>query len=186
MLEKKLVTLVCAVGILACGACFLPPLPQHRPPPPPPPILDLQGIQSIRVEVTNNSASRHLDPSGLAQAVANAINWRTKDHGVSAHVQKEAGDGDAVLAVTVLSETATPETTAKNSGLTRWSFLVGTSASLTKLNGQRVWHETEVDSRFNRSFAQQDPGLLWNDPSVTPWLSGALSQRVVYRMFYVH
>jgi len=35
MVEKKLLTLAGVVGILACGACFLPPLPQHEPPPPP-------------------------------------------------------------------------------------------------------------------------------------------------------
>ena len=185
MLAKKLVTLVCAAGILACGACFLPPLPQH-PPPPPPRKLDLQGIQSIRVEVTNASEFHHHDPSDLAQAVANAINWRTRETGVNAHIQKEAGDGDAVLAITVLSETATPETTPESDGSTRWSFIVETSATLTKLNGQRVWHETEVNFRVNRSFAQQDPALLWKEPTLAPWLSGALSQRVVYRMLYAH
>jgi len=58
--------------------------------PTPPRKLDLQGIQSIRVEVTNASEFHHLDPSDLAQAVANAINWRTRETGVNAHIQKEA------------------------------------------------------------------------------------------------
>ena len=185
MLEKKIVMLVCAAGILACGACFLPPLPQ-RPPPPPPPRLDLQGIQNIRVEVTNNSESHYLDSGNLAEAVANSINWRTKETGVSAHVQKEAGEGDAVLAITVLNETATPETTPKNGGATQWSFFIKTSATLTKQNGQVAWHETEAGSRFSRALAQDDPIAVWKDPSLQSGLSFALSRRMVYRMFYVH
>jgi len=182
MLEKKLVTLVCAAGILACGACFLPPLPQHRPQPPQVQ-LDLQGVQSIRVEVTNNSASHHLDSSELAQAIANSINWRTKETGVNAHVQKEAGD--AVLAIAVLSEMATPGPILANGGTVRWTFDVKTSASLTKLNGQTIWHSSEAYSRFSRRFAATDQADVWKDPMLQSWLATSLSQRLVYRMFYV-
>jgi len=182
MLEKKLVTLVCAAGILACGACFLPPLPQHRPQPPQVQ-LDLQGVQSIRVEVTNNSEPHHLDPSELAQAIANSINWRTKETGVNAHVQKEAGD--AILAITVLNESVTSETTPANGGAVRWTFEVKTSASLTKLNGQTLWHYTEADSRFSRNFALEGHADAWRDPVLQNWLLASLSQRLVYRMFYL-
>lgn len=32
--RKKLLPLAGVAGILACGACFLPPLPEHKPAPP--------------------------------------------------------------------------------------------------------------------------------------------------------
>src|ERR1035438_9069294 len=97
MLEKKLLTLACAAGILACGACFLPPLPEHHRPPPLPARLALAGIQSIRVSVTNTSESHHLDPSDLALAVTKSINELTNETGVSAYDQRYAGD--AVLEI---------------------------------------------------------------------------------------
>lgn len=49
MLEKKLLTLASAAAIVACGACFLPPLPQH-PPLPPPVRSALQSIHRVREE----------------------------------------------------------------------------------------------------------------------------------------
>jgi hypothetical protein len=186
MLEKKLVTLLCAAGILACGACFLPPLPQ-RPPPPPPPHLDLQGIQSIRVEVTNNSESHHLDPSDLAQAVANSINWQGKETRVDVHVQKEACDDDAVLAIVIVNESAAlGATAAKGDPNKEWLFEVKISATLTRKDGQVVWSETDSGPRFSRKLAQTDPAEVWNDPIVRNSLTLALGNRLVYRMLYVH
>jgi hypothetical protein len=186
MLEKKLVTLACAVGILSCGACFLPPLPQRPPPPPPLQQLDLQGIQSIRVEVTNDSESHHLDPSELAQAVANSINWRNRETGVNAHVQKEAGDGDAILAVAIVNENATSGQPAAANRDEEWFFQITATAVLTKHDGQVVWSETNGVLQFSRKFTQKDPAELWNDPIVRNWLALAVGNRVTYRMLYLH
>ena len=57
MFEKKMLTLCCAIGILAFGACFLPPLPQRQPPPPP--IRSgLRGLSNVEVAVANQSVAK--------------------------------------------------------------------------------------------------------------------------------
>jgi hypothetical protein len=177
MFEKKLLTLAAMVGILACGACFLPPLSQNEPLPPPIP-NGLDGVQSIRVEVANASPSHHLDSADLALKIAETINqqsWKTR---VNAHVRKEAGDGDAVLAVTVLSETVG---SAKPGRVT---FLLKDSATLTRLDGTLVWRETEVGNWITRNFADENAADVWKAPDLVDWVSKALSDRLVFRMLY--
>ncbi len=179
MLEKKLVTLASAAGILACGACFLPPLPQHRPPPPV--RIGIEGIQSIRVEVINASTTHRLDPAGLAQQVASTINehpWNTK---INAHVGKEDGEGDAVLEISVLSETIDAETPAKPGNV---RFVIKDSATLTRQDGALVWRETEAGSSIARNVAEGDPADAWKNPALVDGVDKALSNRLVFRMFY--
>jgi hypothetical protein len=179
MVKKKLLTLAGVVGILACGACFLPELPQHTTPPPPPVHIWLDGVQSIRVEVANASPSHHLDSAALARKIADAINeqsWKTK---VNAHVGKQAEGEDAVLAITVLSETAVP---AKSGRLT---FLIKDSATLTRLDGALVWRETEAEnwlmqSADNEGYAE----ATWKFPGFLNQVDNQLSARVVYRLLY--
>jgi hypothetical protein len=180
MVEKKLLTLAGVVGILACGACFLPPLPQHKPEPPP--IHNgLDGVQSIRVEVANASPSHHLDSADLARKIADAINeesWRTK---VNAHVGKEAEAEDAVLAITVLSETVEPATPTKTGRIT---FRVMDSATLTKPGGALVWRETEAGNWIECNVAEDNAADAWNVPGLVNGVDKALSDRLVFRMFY--
>jgi hypothetical protein len=178
--RKKLLTLAGVVGILACGACFLPPLPQHKPAPPP--IRDgLVGIQSIRVEVANTSPSQHLGSADLARKIAGAINeqsWKTK---VSAHVGKEAGGEDAVLVITVLSETVEPAESSKPGRLT---FLIKDSATLTRLDGTLVWRETETGNWITRHVDEENAADAWKDPGLVDGVDKVLSDRLVFRMFY--
>jgi hypothetical protein len=180
MVEKKLLTLAGVVGILACGACFLPPLPQHKPVPPPI-RFGLDGVQSIRVEVANASPSHHLDPAALAQKIAETINgqsWKTK---VNAHVGKEAGGEDAVLAITVLSESVEPAPAAKNG---RMTFLIKDSATLTRRDGTLVWRETEAGNWITHNVVEENAADAWKVPGVVDGVDRALSARLVFRMFY--
>jgi len=177
MVEKKLLTLAGVVGILACGACFLPPLPQHEPPPPP--VRNgFDGVHSIRVEVTNASPSHHLDRAALAQKIAETINeqsWKTK---VIAHVGKEAGDENAVLVITVLSETVV---SAKPG---RMTFLLKDSAALTRLDGTLVWRETEAGNWITRHVDEENAADAWKEPGLVNRVDKELSDRLVFRMFY--
>jgi hypothetical protein len=183
MLEKKLVTLGCAVGILACGACFLPPLPEHRPPPPPV-HLDLQGIQRIRVEVSNNSESHHLDPNALAGWIEIRINTQARGAGVKAFSQKNpaSADADGVLQVTVHSETVAPERPESTGGDEQWNVQVNVSAVLTKKNGQVVWSESDGGYRFSRRDAGVDEAGILSRPDLQNWVSLAVGRRLVFRM----
>jgi|ERR1035438_1476691 hypothetical protein len=178
MVEKKLITLACAIGILACGACFLPPLPEHRPPPPPPlpQRLALAGIQSIRVSVTNTSELHRLNPSDLARAVTKSINEQVNETGVSAYDQRYAGD--AVLEIQVLSESSKPFP----SGQKGMVFEVTISATLTRKGGDVMWRETSVAYPIACFFAQADSSDVRNEPSVRNWVMSTLSNRLVNRM----
>lgn len=179
LLKKKLLTLSGAVGILVCGACLLPPpLPPHPPPRPPVPI-GLEGIRSIRVEVANTSPLHHLDPAALAQRIADTINKQSSRMNVklNAHFGKKAGDGDAVLEFTVLSETLETVTPAKVGSIT---FRIEDSATLTRLDGALVWRETEAGSSIVHNVAEGDPSDVWKEPGLVE----ALSKRLVLHMLY--
>ena len=180
MLGRKLLTLACAVGILAFGACFGPPSDNH----PPLPRLELQGIHHIRVTAVNVSESHHLDPFDVAQAVAYRINVRSRETGARAHVEREATTVDAVFAITILRESATQILRLSASGVERWSILVNTSATLTNADGQVIWSETGVSNSFYRAFAAQDVEELWKEPTLRNGLTTELSTRLAHRIFY--
>lgn len=190
MLEKKVMTLGCAVGILACGACFLPPLPERQPPPPPV-RLDMQGIRKIRVEVSNNSESHHLDPNALGSWIEIRISAQARAAGVKAFSKKDPAstDADAVLRVTVLSETAAPERgTAEperpdSTGIDeQWNFQVNLSAVLAKKDGQVVWRESDGEYRFSKNYPPLDGAALLRHPELQNWLTLAVGRRLVARM----
>jgi hypothetical protein len=176
MVEKKLLTLACAAGILACGACFLPPLPEHQPPPLPP-RLSLQGIQSIQVSVTNASESHHLNPTDLAQSVIQSINEQATETGVSAYDQRYARD--AVLEIIVLSESATPSTTSDK----KVSFMIGITATLTRQDGAVIWRETDAKYPFSYNLTSDRSADTWQNAFLRTWLTNMLGTRLVHRMF---
>ncbi|MDR3752643.1 MAG: hypothetical protein P4K93_03385 [Terracidiphilus sp.] len=181
MLKKKLLTIAGVLAILACGACFLPPLPSHEPPPPVRNRLD--GVQNIRVEVTNASPSHHLDSADLARKVAEAINekpWKTK---IGAHVGKEAAGEDAVLFITVLSETEEPAPTAKTG---RMAFLINDSVRLMRLDGALVWQESGEENWIPYNVDAGDEADAWKIHGLVDGVEKALSDRLVSRMFYLN
>ena len=152
MLKKKLVTLACAVGILACGACFLPPLPEHLPAPPPVQ-LELQGVHRIHVVVENASPAHHLDSDKLASWIAVRAKSLGRSKKVTAFGGPSAPDQDGELKVTVLSETATPAQNAKKDGSAEWTFQVNVSAELRNTAGVSVWRENAGNAAWTRSVA---------------------------------
>ncbi len=183
MLEKKLITLGCAVGILACGACFLPPLPQHEPMPPPV-RLDLQGIRRIRVEVTNESQSHDLDPNALANWIEIRIDSQARRAGVKTFSQRDHAsvDADAVLKVAVLDESALPVRMRSNGSDEDWNFQVNISGVLTKKNGQVVWRETDGNYQFSHELTSLAAADILSQPDVRNWLTLAVGRRLVARM----
>jgi hypothetical protein len=179
MLEKKVLTLAGALGILACGACFLPPLPEHRSPLP-----QLQGVRRIRVAVAGSSASQHIDPPALAQAVAFRINLETSGTGAKAYAGDQAEGRDGILSIAVLKASATPGSASVANGLVMWSFDVTVTATFTDSGGRVVWQETDGDYCLSRALPPIDPAEMWNDPIDRNWLARAVGNRLVERMLH--
>lgn len=140
MLVKKVITLAGALGILACGACFLPP--PDRQPPPPTLRQGLQGVKFIDVIVTNLSESHHLGPDLLAIAAVARINGETRFTGIRASTGPVTVPPDAILKIDILSERATPHVRKDSGSNMNWFFEAAFSATLTNHDGQVVWQET--------------------------------------------
>jgi hypothetical protein len=181
MLEKKIVTLACAAGILACGACFLPPLPMHKPPPPAVP-PNLRGIGRIRVQVMNASPTQHLDATQLASWLANQINDRADHTTVTGFAAQQPGNEDAVLEVTILSESMTLHSAAVSIGKPTWEIQLSLTATLTRVDGQVVWRESDGNYRASRALPKEPEPDLWMEPVVYGWLIRGVGNRLVYRM----
>lgn len=196
MLEKKLLTLGCALAILACGACFLPPVheypPQPRPapplpiPPPPAPTLkvDLGATRSIRIVAQNASPSHRLDPARLSQWMAWAINNGTAHTGVTAHSTPAPIPGEAVLTVTILNENAADSRPPDAPRHQLWPVELDLSATLTRADG--VVLQQIKNASFTRSFdfPVSDPAV-WNQWSgLQHWIAFDVSNHLVYDVLY--
>lgn len=178
MLKKKLLTLACAVGILACGACFSTWGP---PTPPLAPRIKSNGVHSIDVEVTNVSESQHIDSSTLARLVAESVNGYSNDTKVKAHARHEAGTDDTVLKITILDESAARDPSrVLPSDMLPWSIDVSLSATLTQKDGQVLWQEKEDHYRVPSWSKAVETTYPWKDPNV----SYSLSFDVIRRMLF--
>lgn len=102
MVEKKLLTLASLAGILACGSCLLPPLPQKKAPLPP----LLTSVHRIAIQVEDSTASNLFDPIIMSNATASSFNRIWTHYRLRAETFNARGDRDAVLRITVLSKTA--------------------------------------------------------------------------------
>ena len=183
MLVKKLITLAGALGILACGACFLPP-PEDRHPPPPP-LTRKWGVKLIRVEVTNSSETHYLVADRLATATAMLINERSGATGVKARAVGDPGPVDAVLAITVLREEATSHPFQNPALGATWTFQVTISANLMKSDGHSVPVETLQKNSVNQQLSTRDEAEAWKKISDRDWvLPEVLGGRFMDRLLY--
>lgn len=181
MIEKKLVTLACVAGILACGACFLPPLPEHVPAPPPVQ-LDLQGIHRIHVRAENVAPTHHLDADKLASWIAVKTGSQGRRVKLTAFSGPPAPDQDGELKVTLLSETATPAQNVKRNGTTEWTFEVNVSAELRNKAGVTVWREVDGHYQFRQNLNTTEEAAAWENNGDNDWLTVAVGNRIVFRM----
>ncbi|MGC2639381.1 MAG: hypothetical protein WA294_19505 [Acidobacteriaceae bacterium] len=157
MLAKKLLTLACAAGILALGACFLPPPAVHRPPPP---RIDLHGIRRICVTASNKSESHHLNARYLAPSIAASIDSRVDDRILRASAACESSN-DGALQIDILSESAAPQENPASSGSVRWSVAVTLNATLTDREGAVVWRADNFEFRSPAPLPGLDAESMW-------------------------
>lgn len=181
MLEKKLLTVVCVLGILLCGACFLPKLPEHQPPAPPPPIASL-GVHSICVSVTNRSESRHIDPAALTDWVIEGINRHTQA-GWPKAFRCDSGKSDAMFQVSIASESVTSEQNNPASPLLRYIFHLQIDSALVTPDGTIIWKESDrnYQSDTRTLAASIDP---WKSPNFDYWVHSQVCYRLVSRMLF--
>jgi hypothetical protein len=179
MVRKKLITLACAAGIVACGACFLPP--PHEPPPPPPRI-DLSGSRAIRVEVTNASAAQHIDPADLSRWIAVSINAQRRAGIPPARADGKAGEGDAVLRVSIVDESLVNAPTTQGSS-NAVQIQLTLDATLTRPGGAIVWQETKHPYRSNGDYILSASGDSWIWKSEKAWVQHPFCTLLVARMF---
>lgn len=143
-------------------------------------VWDSKGFRASASRSRLPPRGNHLDPAALAQRIADTINEQSSrlNMKVKAHASDNAGDGDAVLEITILSETVEAVTPA------RIRILIKDSATLMRLDGTPVWREMEAESSIARNVAQGDPADVWEDPHLADGVEKALSNRLVFRMLY--
>jgi hypothetical protein len=168
MLEKKLVTLACAVGILACGACFLPPLRDPAPPLPP----ALASVHIIAIQVEDGTASNLFDPLIMSSATAINFNRLWNEFPLRAEASNAGGPSDAALRIAVLRKTAS--CIPGDKGRKFCSIEMIASFTVTATDGRILQSKPEERSKFG----------LWVKGDSLPgtWNSNPFRQDAAYAL----
>lgn len=184
MLRKQLITLAAILGILGCGACFLPNLVDRDPIPPPPPLtIDLHGVHTIGVTVSDDSKASLLDPAMLAQRVAEYGNFRSRDTKVKFRVHRDGENEDAQLKIAILKESAVKIPQTAPGTAQKWALRLVISSTLTARDGRVIWQEMDRNRDLRTPITAADETEFLQKLS-HPWIYGALSYPLIKSMFY--
>ncbi len=159
MLKKKLLTIAGVLGILACGACFLPPIHTRPPAPLPPPIRLPEDIHTVRVVVSDNSIPAQIDTQAIANSVAEYINLIDGGQGASAHAGGEPGDSE--LEIAIANEDASLEKVFPD-GTESWTFHFIFAVVLVRSNGKIVSQKPNVPVEFQLMLPPKHPADIWS------------------------
>lgn len=185
MFGKKLLTFACALGILAIGACFLPPLPEHRTPAPPPPV-SVHGVHSICVKVTNVSETHHIDPVTFGRWIVEAINRSRQPGWPRAHVGEPNNSGDAILQVSIENESAIPDQANNAQPNPRYTYTLWVDAELLTPSGLVIWKDSRPDY-LSRGLLLAETGDPWRSTRFARWVHDYVCAVLVARtLFEVH
>jgi len=167
MQRKKLITLAAVAGILACGACFLPP--PHEPPPPLPPTL--AAVYTIAIQVEDTTTENRLDPVPMSEATARNFNRLWADFRVRAKPFGAEGKSDAVLKITIRRKT---KSCRPSGGKLFCSYEMIASFTVTAADGGVLQNKAEQRSQFG----------LWEDAGAAhgDWNSIPHRQRAAYAL----
>jgi hypothetical protein len=157
--RKKLLTVVSVVGLLACGACFLPP--------PRPARIHRLRSESVYVKVTDLSQPPMVDGDEFGRSVAQDIN--AKMHRPTARFGGEVTPEDAVLQVFLLKEAAT--STFVRPGASEWTLTVTIYGTMTAPSGATRGQLPSRLHRWKGTLPESTPELAWRDPTVRDWLN---------------
>ena len=156
MVEKKLLTAACAVGILACGACFLPPPNQPKPQLPP----ALASVHIISIQVEDGTGSNLFDPLMMSKAVASNFNHQWSEYPVRARALNAGGTGDATLRIVVLRKT--DSFTLGKKGRQFYPLEMVASFTVTAADGRNLASKPEEHMKFGAWFNGKSPPETWN------------------------
>jgi hypothetical protein len=182
MPRDKLVTLACALAILASGACFLPP---PRPgPPPPPPLARVRGIRSLCVRVTNQSQTQHTDPVAFGHWVVESID-KNAYHGMpKAHLGEANQFDDAILQISIADERLiAPPLEAAEQGI-RYSFALKMDVTLTSSSGTEIWSEKDLTEYRSYIFQFAAPDDPWKSNRFEDWVRNSVCATLVSRALW--
>ena len=161
MLDKKLLTAGSAIGILAMGACFLPP--DRSPSHPLPPYLG--SIQTIAVNVEDMTGESTMDSYTMSAATASSFNRLWAEYPVYAVPHRAGAHSDVVLHIVVTQKSLSRVRTAGNREL--WEFQISTDSTLISNNGQLLWRRPNQAVHVTRWFSANAGTPPWKDHGVT-------------------
>jgi len=151
MLKKKLLTIAGVLAILACGACLMPPLPQHHAALPP----GLSSVHNIAVDVEDRTASHLFDPPAMSNATASNFNELWSEFPVRANPFSARTPSDAVLKIAVLRKTAS--CTPHDNGKQFCSFEMISSYTLTAADGTILQSMPQKSAKFGVWYQGNSP-----------------------------
>ncbi len=154
MVKKQLLTLAAVVGILACGACFMPDLPEHKPASPPMPPA-LASVHMIAIHVEDGIGGNLFDPSIMSNATARNFNQLWQEFPVRAEAYNALGPSNAALRITVLRKTTSCK--PGYNGNQFCSFEMIASFTLTDAEGRILISRPQENWNFN--FWQKNDSL---------------------------
>jgi hypothetical protein len=143
MLKNKLLTLAGVLAILACGACFMPPLSQNEPPPPP---NRLASVHRITIDVEDGTGSNLFDPVAMSSVTVGEFDRLWAESPVRATVFNAGRPSDAVLKIVVLHKTAS--CTLQSNGKQLCSFEMISSFTLMAADGRILQSRPQESSKF--------------------------------------
>lgn len=182
MLEKKLLTVACALGILLCGACFLPPAGNPPPRPPlTPPLIASRGVHSICVKVENLSATGHIDSNLVLGWIVGYIN----SYDAAGWPRAARCDGpisiDVTLQISISNESATAEEADSASPEAGYRYSAQVDAVLTARDGRVLWREASPIHQ-SRRFPAPGSADPWKSIAVETWLHYDVCHSLVRRV----
>jgi hypothetical protein len=185
MLRKQLITLAAILGILSCGACFLPDLVDRTPPEPPPAIvINLRGIREVAIYVACEPQPSHLRCSGIAGHARASLNSMRPHTGVGAHLKSDGGTDDAALEISAIEGVVVPDGPLVAGKEVEWKLPIHVSARLVKRDGTVVWSEEAGDYSYDLFSREQMPDGVWKNRRLHGWAEEWVGQAVVSEMLY--
>jgi hypothetical protein len=155
MWQPKVLTVAGVMVILACGACFLPPIPPPRPRVPP----HLAGVTILAIQVEDGSGSDPFQEESMSRETATQFNRLWQEYPVHAIPWKPGITCDEVLRITVLSKSILPSQTS--GGRQPLELEIVADFSIIAPSGVLLWQQPAKKVRFTHWFQAAPPAPIW-------------------------